>query len=151
MTGWRIGFTLAPKALIEAMDRVQGHSTSNPTSISQYAALAAVTGPQEPVAKMAEVFRQRRDRIVAGFSALPGCRAFRPDGAFYLWCDVSKLSPSADKTAAQWLEDALVAAIPGEGFGAPGWMRLSYAVSEQTIDEALRRLKSWLAQHGHAS
>ena len=148
MTGWRIGYALGPKTLIEAMDRIQSHSTSNPTSISQYAALAGLTGPQDAVAQMVKIFQARRDKMVAGFNALPGLRCFKPLGAFYLWCDVSGLGQSSDATAAQWLDDIHVATVPGEGFGAPGWLRLSFAAAEKTLDEGLSRIGNWLSKRG---
>ncbi len=144
MTGWRIGYAVGPQPWIEAMTTVQSHSTSNPTSISQHAALAALTGDQQPVARMREEFQRRRDRLVNGLNRLAPLRCALPGGAFYAWCNVSGLGQSAEATAAQWLEQALVATVPGEGFGAPGFIRLSFATSMETIDEALERLGQWL-------
>ncbi len=146
MTGWRIGWAVGPQPWIQAMDTIQSHSTSNPTSISQHAALAAITGDQQPVAAMLKEFQQRRDRLVSGLNKLPPLRCTVPGGAFYAWCNVSGLGHSSDAIAAQWLEEALVAAVPGEGFGAPGYIRMSFAASLKTIDEALQRLSQWLAK-----
>ena len=151
MTGWRIGYALGPKAWIEAMTTVQSHSTSNPASISQYAALAALTGDQRPVEDMRRQFEQRRNRLVEGLNALPGLRCARPDGAFYAWCNVSGLGQPAAATAAQWLEDALVATVPGEGFGAPEFMRLSFATSMETIERGLKSLAAWSAKRKGAA
>lgn len=144
MTGWRIGYAAGPQPWIEAMINVQSHSTSNPTSISQHAALAALTGDQEPVTRMRQEFQQRRDRFVSGLNRLAPLRCTLPGGAFYAWCNVSGLGQSAEATAAQWLEQALVATVPGEGFGAPGFIRLSFAASMETLEESLDRLSQWL-------
>ncbi len=144
MTGWRIGYSVAPQAVTDALVALQSHSTSNPTSISQAAALQAITGDQAPVAQMATAFQQRRDRLVKGLNRLPGLSCVLPDGAFYAWCNVSRLGQSAEVIAGRWLEDALVAVVPGEGFGSSEHVRLSFATSLQTIDEALVRLKRWL-------
>ncbi|OGX29596.1 MAG: hypothetical protein A3B78_03805 [Omnitrophica WOR_2 bacterium RIFCSPHIGHO2_02_FULL_67_20] len=144
MTGWRIGWAAGPQPWIEAMVNVQSHSTSNPTSISQYAALAALTGDQAPVAAMRREFQERRDRLVSGLNRLAPLRCAMPGGAFYAWCSVSGLQQSAEATAAQWLEDLLIATVPGEGFGAPGFLRMSFAASLKTIDDALGRLGEWL-------
>ncbi len=144
MTGWRIGWAAGPQRWIDAMVNVQSHSTSNPTSVSQYAALAALTGDQTPVDAMRREFQERRDRLVNGLNRLAPLRCAMPGGAFYAWCNVSGLTQSAETTAAQWLEDLLIATVPGEGFGGPGFLRMSFAASLQTIDEALGRLAEWL-------
>ena len=146
MTGWRIGYAAGPQPWIEAMTNVQSHSTSNPASISQHAALAALRGDQQPVAEMRQEFQRRRDRFVAGLNRLGTLRCAIPDGAFYAWCNVTGLGQSSEATAAQWLEQALIAAVPGEGFGAPGFIRLSFAASMATLDEALERLGRWLKE-----
>jgi aspartate aminotransferase len=148
MTGWRIGYAVGPGPWIEAMINVQSHSTSNPTSISQHAALAALTGDQTSVAQMRTAFQERRDRMVSGLNRLPGLRCTMPGGAFYAWCNVTALGQPASVTAAQWLEDALVATVPGEAFGSSAFIRLSFAASVEAIDEGLSRLSKWLAQRG---
>ena len=148
MTGWRIGYAAGPQNVIAAMITLQSHSTSNPTSISQYAALNALTGEQQPVQQMREEFQKRRDRIVDGLNRLKPLSCFKPDGAFYAWVNVKRLGASADVIAAQWLDEALIAAVPGEGFGAPGYIRLSFATSLETIDQALERLSQWLSKRG---
>ena len=146
MTGWRIGYAAGPQPWIEAMTNVQSHSTSNPTSISQHAALAALTGDQQPVAQMLREFQRRRDRLVEGLNRLAPLHCALPGGAFYAWCNVSAAGRSSDQIAAQWLEEALIAVVPGEGFGAPGFVRFSFAASLDTIEEGLRRLEGWLKQ-----
>ena len=146
MTGWRIGYAAGPQPWVDAMINVQSHSTSNPTSISQYAALAALTGDQESVARMRASFQTRRDQLVNGLNRLPGLRCTVPGGAFYAWCNVRGLKQSASATAAQWFEEALVATVPGEGFGSADFIRFSFAVSPKTIDEALQRLGAWLVK-----
>ena len=144
MTGWRIGWAVAPQPLADAMINLQSHSTSNPTSISQYAALAAINGDQQPVAQMRAAFEQRRDRMVKGLNAIAPLRCSMPGGAFYAWCNVSGLGQSADRTASEWLEHAYVAVVPGEGFGAPGYVRFSFATSMENIDKGLERLSEWI-------
>ena len=141
MTGWRIGWTLAPQPWTDAMNNLQSHSTSNPTSISQYAALAALTGDQSQLSQMRMEFQQRRDRIVSGLNAIKPLRCATPGGAFYAWCNVSGLGRSSDATAAQWLEQQFVAVVPGEGFGAPGYVRFSFATSLKVIEEGLQRIQ----------
>jgi aspartate aminotransferase len=144
MTGWRVGYALAPQPLIAAMTKLQSQSTSNPTSIAQYAALAAMTGPMDSVPVMLAEYAKRRERIVAGLRAIPGVTCTAPQGAFYVFPNVSaRLTPgmpAAASVAKQLLEREHVALVPGEGFGAPGYVRLSYATSIDRIDEGLRRM-----------
>ncbi len=146
MTGWRIGWALGPRPWIDAVINLQSHSTSNPTSISQDAALAALTGDQRSVEAMRRAFHERRDRMVDGLNRLAGLHCTAPAGAFYAWCNVAALGQSAAVTAAQWLDDALVATVPGEGFGSAEFIRFSFAASEQTIDEGLKRLAQWCSK-----
>ncbi len=147
MTGWRIGYAVGPQPWIDAMINVQSHSTSNPASISQYAALSALTGDQAPVARMLAAFQARRDRLVNGLNRLPGLRCAMPGGAFYAWCNVKALGQPAAVTAAQWIDDVQVVTVPGEGFGAPDYIRFSFAASLETIDEGIKRLGTWLEKH----
>ena len=147
MTGWRIGWAVGPQGWIEAMTNVQSHSTSNPTSISQDAALAALTGDQTSVERMRREFQQRRDRLVNGLNRLSPLRCPMPDGAFYAWCNVQGLGRSAQEIAARWIDEAMIVTIPGEGFGESSFIRFSFAVSLETIDEGVRRLTSWMQQH----
>ncbi len=147
MTGWRIGYALGPQPWIEAMTALQSHSTSNPTSISQYAALAALTGDQQPVVRMRDEFHRRRDRLVHGLNRIPGLRCFLPGGAFYAWCNIAGLGRSAKQVAAEWLEQTYVAVVPGEGFGAADSVRFSFAAPIDVIDQAVQRLSGWATTH----
>jgi aspartate aminotransferase len=153
MTGWRIGWTAGPQALISAMQKLQDNSTSNPTSIAQKAALGALTlpGVDEEVEKMRKTFDERRKHIVQRLNAIPGVRCFDPGGAFYAFPDVSALlsrkAPGASEALGTdgklidlLLEKHLVAAVPGSAFGAPGYMRLSFATSMEQIDKGCDRI-----------
>ena len=150
MTGWRIGYTAGPEALVKAMSTLQGQSTSNASHISQVAALAALTGPREPVETMRLAFDERRKVIVKGLNAIDGVSCPEPDGAFYAFPDVSahigKAAPGGstiedDVALAGYLVEAgRVAVVPGSGFGAPGFARLSYATSMENIKTGLGRI-----------
>jgi aspartate aminotransferase len=155
MTGWRIGYVAGPAALIGAMTALQSQSTSNPNSIAQAAATAALAGPQDCVRVMAREFLARRDLVVDGLRAIPGVRTTRPEGAFYVFPDVSaffgRRGPdgvvhSASDLGSYLLRHASVATVPGEGFGAPQHIRLSYAAPRQVLEEGLQRLRKALAQ-----
>jgi len=155
MTGWRIGYTAGPLPLIKAMAKIQGQSTSNPTHVSQIAALAALTGPQDCVAEMRRAFDERRVAMVKLLRAIPGVKCREPKGAFYAFPDVSayvgKTTPEGailddDVQLCDWLvEVGKVAVVPGSGFGAPGFVRLSYACSMKNIETGLDRLGKALA------
>jgi aspartate aminotransferase len=158
MTGWRIGYTLAPEPLIQAIIKVQSQSTSNPTSIAQYAALEAMRGSMETVPPMLVEYARRRKRIVEGLRAIPGVKCEWPGGAFYAFPDISAhlqgphaLAKSCTELAKELLEKAHVALVPGEAFGAPGFLRLSYATSIERIEEGLRRLNKFFARAEAAS
>jgi aspartate aminotransferase len=145
MTGWRCGWTMAPADVITACNVIQGHSTSNVASITQRAALAALTGPQDAVRTMLDEYRTRRDSVHAWLTAHPGIRCVRPKGAFYLLLDVSDLlSPGGIRTSTQFaqslLDDHRVAVTPGEGFDAPGHIRISYATSIEQLREGASRI-----------
>jgi aspartate aminotransferase len=156
MTGWRIGYAAGPAPLIRAMGVIQSQSTSNPTHVAQVAALAALTGPQECVEEMRLVFDQRRLEMVARLRAIPGVSIDSPDGAFYCFPDVSsyvgRRTPSGQVIADDvqlcnyLVEEARVAVVPGSGFGAPGFVRLSYACSMEDIRRGLDRLGEGLTQ-----
>jgi aspartate aminotransferase len=149
MTGWRIGYALAPEPLISAMIKLQSQSTSNPTSIAQYAALEALTGPMDTVATMLAEYSRRRNRIVSGLRAIPGVTCVEPGGAFYAFPSVAAHlgNGAADSTALckQLLERQHLVAVPGDAFGTPGYIRLSYATSIDRIEEGLRRLEKFFA------
>ena len=150
MTGWRIGWSIAPAPLAKAIDKVQGQSTTNPTAVAQAAAAAALLGPRDEVKKMVSIFAQRRKRMVDGLNAVPGIRCDMPRGAFYAFPDVSglygihhqgKKLASADDVCLWQLDVCGIAAVAGEPFGAPGHIRYTYACAETVIDEALSALK----------
>ncbi len=149
MTGWRIGYTLAPQPLIAAMTKLQSQSTSNPTSIAQYAAIEAMRGPMDSVPVMLAEYARRRERIVAGLRAIPGVTCNAPSGAFYVFPNISahfgKDTSNDTAAAKQLLDREQVAVVPGEAFGAPGYLRLSYATSMDRIDEGLRRLNRFFS------
>ncbi|HEY6360274.1 MAG TPA: pyridoxal phosphate-dependent aminotransferase [Vicinamibacterales bacterium] len=145
MTGWRCGWTIAPKELTSAFNIIQGQSTSNVTSITQKAVLAALTSSQDAVAVMLNEYRVRRDNIHAWLTANPSITCVKPKGAFYLFPDISGLlSPEGLKTSADFaealLEKAHVAVTAGEGFDAPGYLRISYATSMDQLREGATRI-----------
>jgi aspartate aminotransferase len=150
MTGWRIGYVLAPQQLVSAIGKLQSQSTSNPTSIAQYAALEALRGPMDGVATMLAEYARRREHIVAGLRAIPGVTCTAPQGAFYVFPNISAhyRADLRDDTAMSkaLLERAHVAVVPGEAFGAPGYIRMSYATSLDRIQEGLRRLERFFGE-----
>jgi len=150
MTGWRVGYALAPQRLIGAMTKLQSQSTSNPTSIAQYAALEALRGPMDSVPAMLAEYARRRERIVAGLRTIPGITCNAPQGAFYVFPNISAhfRAEMPDDTAAakQLLDRERVAVVPGEAFGAPGHLRLSYATSMERIEEGLKRMGRFFGQ-----
>ncbi len=149
MTGWRLGFALAPKAVIGQLLKLQSQSTSNPTSIVQKAGLAALNSSQQCVADMRAEYIQLRDRMVAGLRAIPGVKVNVPQGAFYAFPDVSEIAARAGITSAELasrlLRQGHVVGVPGEAFGLPGHIRMSYATSSGEIDRGLQRLRSFFA------
>ncbi len=151
MTGWRVGFALGSAKLMGNMLKLQSHSTSNPTSIAQKAAVQALRGPQDSVGMMLAEFERRRGKIVAGLRAIPGIKCAMPEGAFYVYPNVSaylKKNGGADATALaeKLLDEVHVALVPGPAFGTEEHVRISYAASQEQIDEGLRRLKDFLAK-----
>ena len=149
MTGWRIGYAAGPKDIIQAMTDLASHSTSNPTSIAQYAAIAAYSGPQEPVEQMRQAFEKRLDIIYDKLVQIPGFTCVKPQGAFYLFPNVRKAADMAgcrtvDEFVAALLEEAKVALVPGSGFGAPDYVRLSYATSLEALETAIERIRRFM-------
>lgn len=150
MTGWRIGFCAGPESIIKAMGKIQGQSTSNPNAIAQKAALAALTGPTDEMEKMVRTYEERRTWLVHALNEIPGLHAIMPDGAFYVFPSVAgwteKRTPdgimlSDDVKVCEWLlEEAGVALVPGTEFGSPGHIRFSYAVSQETLEDAVNRI-----------
>ena len=149
MTGWRIGFALAPAAVIGAMMKLQSHSTSNPTSIAQKAAVEAMRGPQDSVPVMLAEYRKRRDFVIDRLRQIPGVSIVTPKGAFYAYPNISvayksgKVKNSLD-FANQLLNGAHVAVVPGEAFGTNDHVRISYATSMKELERGLDRLHTFI-------
>ncbi len=145
MTGWRLGYLTAPEWLAKKIAALQSHTTSNPTTFAQYGALKALEAADDEVEKMRQAFSRRRDLIFDLINAIDGVSAPRPSGAFYIFCDISSFGLNSDDFCAKLLEEKLVAAIPGAPFGADGWIRMSYACSDENICEACKRLSDFCA------
>jgi len=147
MTGWRIGYIASTDTdLLKSIKNLQDHSSSNPSSISQEAAMAALSREDDSVENMKREFEKRRDYIYERVSSIEGFSSVKPQGAFYIFVDVSKINKNSLEFAQKLLEDVQVAVIPGEGFGAPGFIRLSFAVSMENIKKGLDRIQEWVKQ-----
>jgi len=154
MTGWRVGFTVAPKPVVEAMATLQGQSTTHAAAVAQAAAQAAIEGPTDALEMMRTEFDKRRKTMVARLREIPGVTCVEPKGAFYAFPDLSafigKKTPEGKKIEndvqlCEWLiEAAKVAVVMGSAFGAPGFVRLSYATSMKNVEEGVRRMAEWL-------
>jgi aspartate aminotransferase len=152
MTGWRIGYALVPPPIVTAMNKLQSHSTSNPTSIAQKAAVEALRGPQESVGVMLAEYRKRRDFVVGRLRAIPGVKCSEPRGAFYAYPNVGVvLGRSGIQNTLQFSErllaEAHVAVVPGEAFGTDRHVRISYATSMQELDRGLDRLHEFIVRY----
>ncbi|MBA2879207.1 pyridoxal phosphate-dependent aminotransferase [Anoxybacillus ayderensis] len=151
MTGWRIGYAAGDADIIRAMTDLASHSTSNPTSIAQYAAIAAYSGPQEPVEHMRQAFEQRLNIIYDRLVQIPGFSCVKPQGAFYLFPNAKEAATmtgyeNVDAFVEALLEEAKVALVPGSGFGAPNNVRLSYATSLDLLHKALDRIETFISE-----
>jgi aspartate aminotransferase len=150
MTGWRIGYAGGPAELIKAMKKVQSQSTSNPASISQVAAQAALEGDQSCIQPMIKAFRERHDYVVKALNDIPGIVCLPADGTFYCFPHVQGVIDQLDtvnddvELAEYLLEKAGVALVPGSAFGAPGYVRISFATSMEILQDALSRLSTAL-------
>jgi aspartate aminotransferase len=148
MTGWRLGYTIGPSELVSQMAKIQGHETSNPTSIAQAAGIEALTGPQDSVHEMIREYQRRRDFLVPALNRLPRVRCFKPQGAFYVYPDIRAFLHNGIKTsddfAGRLLSEAHVAVTPGSGFGMDGFIRISYAAAYTALEQAVRRLGEFL-------
>lgn len=146
MTGWRMGWAVAPEPVFKAMNRLQSHSLTHCTSFAQYGALAAIEGPQDCVNDMRNTFRQRRDIVVDAFNAMDGVTCPTPGGAFYVFPKFDAAGDDDEGFAMRMIEEAGVAGTPGSSFGEAGrgHVRLSYAASEDTLREACKRIGDWL-------
>lgn len=152
MTGWRIGYVAGDKEVIKAVADLQGHSTSNPTSIAQWAAVEALTGSQEPVQQMVQEFARRRDYLVDRIRAIPGLECAVPEGAFYVFPRVSSVFGRSYKgtriensmdLCQLLLDEAHVSIVPGSAFGTEGYMRLSYATSMENLEKGMDRVEQF--------
>ena len=150
MTGWRLGYLRAPRWLARRIIAFQSHTTSNPTTFAQYGAIAALEGKADKeVRHMCEEFAKRRDLVYELISAIPGVKCIRPQGAFYLLCDVSSFGMTSEEFCNRLLAEEKLAAIPCCSFGAEGQIRLSYACSEENIRDAAGRLDAFCREHGN--
>jgi len=151
MTGWRMGYSLAPAEWTRAMLKVQGHSTSNANSIAQWAAVEALTGPQESVATMLAEYTARREWLLKALRDIPGIKCNEPEGAFYAFPDVRGCLSGDIKTSAEFaqrlLEEEHTVVTEGAGFGAEGFVRISYATSMEQIQEGIKRIKRFALRH----
>jgi len=150
MTGWRLGYALGPAPIMSAINKLQGQSTSNPASIVQKAAVAALTGSQECVKEMLAGYIVLRDKVVEGLRSIPGLTCAAPNGAFYAYPNVSHYfdrdgMSSASDVARRLLHDAHVVVVPGEGFGTQDHIRVSYATSEKNLERGLERMRKFFA------
>ena len=153
MTGWRIGYSASNPALAKVMANYLSHSTSAPSTISQHAAITALTGPQEDMQVMKEAFEKRRDHLVERMNKIEGVSCIKPEGAFYVMMNMTgfigktmygKVIESAEDFSQLFLEKGLVATVPCTAFAAPGFVRWSYATSLTEIDKGLDRLEEFI-------
>lgn len=151
MTGWRMGYALGPVEWIKAMLKVQGHSTSNPNSIAQWAAVEALNGPQDSVAEMLAEYTRRRAWLLNALSEIPGIKCSEPEGAFYAFPDVRGCLNKSLKTSAEFaqclLEEEQTVVTDGTGFGAPGFVRMSYATSMAQLEEGVKRIRRFAEKY----
>jgi aspartate/methionine/tyrosine aminotransferase len=155
MTGWRVGWMIGPADVVKGATNLQSHATSNVANVSQRAAIAALTGDQACVGQMRAAFDRRRRRMFELLSAMPGVECLEPEGAFYAFPNFAgvlgrplaggRTAGSTLELAEIALEEAKVAIVPGEAFGAPGYARLSYALADEALEEGLGRLAALLA------
>ncbi len=146
MTGWRIGYAAGPDAIMESISSFQSHTTSNPTSVSQKAALCALESDQSCVETMRAEFEKRRTSMVERIRRIKGLSCVKPDGAFYVFCDISGLGIDSAGLANALLDGVHVAVVPGSGFGADSFLRLSFATSMERIAEGLDRIDRWVRE-----
>ncbi len=155
MTGWRIGYACANDKIAKVMSNYVSHSTGSPSAISQKAAMTALSGPQEKLSSMLQSFEERRNYIVERMNRIPGISCIKPEGAFYVMMNLEKILGKTvhgveitndDVFADAFLKHGLVAVVPGSGFGAPNFVRWSYATSMENIKEGLDRLEKFLAE-----
>ena len=151
MTGWRMGYALGPVDWIRAMLKVQGHSTSNPNSIAQCAAIEALRGPQESVVTMLAEYTKRRGWLLNSLQEIPGIKCFEPEGAFYAFPDVRGCLKNGLTSSAEFsqrlIEEEHTVVTDGTGFGAEGYVRISYATSMSQLQEGVARIKRFAEKY----
>jgi len=143
MTGWRIGYLAGPQEVVTAIDNLQSHSTSNPASMCQKAAVEAIAGNQDFISSMVGEFKGRRDYMVERLSRIKGFSPFVPRGAFYLFCEITGTGLGSVDLAGKLLDEAKVAVVPGDGFGWGNYIRLSFATSMEKIKKGIDRIEKW--------
>ena len=146
MTGWRIGYFAGPLEIVNAIKNLQDHSTSNPCSISQAAAVKALTSPDDWTKKMGQEFQKRRDYLIERIEKIPLVSFIKPQGAFYLFCNIAKTGLGSQEFSLGLLKQENVAVIPGDGFGADEYIRLSFCAPLETIKKGIDRLEKWVRQ-----
>jgi len=144
MTGWRIGYLAGPQDIVDAISKLQDHTTSCPSSISQKAAVAALSDSGDFVKKLTLEFQQRRDYCLKRLSGMQRIGFVKPEGAFYIFCDISKTRLKSLSFANRLLDEALVAVIPGDGFGRDDYIRISFATNMEQLEKGLNRIEEWL-------
>jgi aspartate aminotransferase len=144
MTGWRIGYLAGPQDIVDAISKLQDHTTSNPSSISQKAAQAALNAPDDFSKNMCREFQMRRDYLVERLSKIKKISFVKPQGAFYIFCNITKTKLDSLTFANRLLEEVQVAIIPGEGFGRDDYVRISFATSLGQIEKGMDRIEEWL-------
>ncbi len=146
MTGWRIGYLAATEKIVQSIANLQSHSTSNPCSISQMAALAALSKPGSEISQMVRKFDERRKLMYSKLKKIPKLGVFKPQGGFYIFCDISKYSNDSLDFAQKLLDEKNVAVIPGIAFGCEGFVRMSFATSIEQINKGVDRINEWLSR-----
>jgi len=145
MTGWRLGYIAAPESIAAAIDSIQSHSTSNPTSFAQKGAVAALKGDQSFIGKMVEAFAERRAYMYDRLTKIPGATCVKPMGAFYMLPNISSFGLKSTDFASKLLDEQKVALVPGIAFGSDAYVRLSYACSMENIQKGLDRIEAFCA------
>jgi aspartate aminotransferase len=146
MTGWRIGYLGGPQDIVDAISKLQDHSTSNPASISQKAAVAALSAADDFSQNICQEFEERRDYVISRLKKIKRLKAVVPQGAFYIFCDISQTKMDSSVLASRLLDEVLVSLIPGEGFGRDDYVRLSFATSMEQLEKGMNRIEDWLGK-----
>ena len=146
MTGWRIGYLAGPKDIIDCISKLQDHTTSNPCSIAQKAAEAALKAPDDFSKKLCVEFQKRRDYVISRLDKIKKLGYVRPQGAFYIFCDISGTKIGSEEFANRLLEEKFVSLVPGKGFGADEYVRISYATSMEQLEKGLNRIEEWVGK-----